>query len=245
MVDYAQRILSADASNVDDKLVLVGNSIGGFTVTAAAAMMEKDLGYKNRLGLVLLNSAGRLLDRPGLSHTPESDLFLPYQGPNNFILGSVGKLIFSLLQPRIKNLCEWLYPTNPKAVRLNRVDVNILRDSKDPGATGVIASGGKLPTPRPVSDLFREYTGPVLVIQGVLDPLNDAKARAEQFRLVREGVDVDLLELGHCPMDEGPDLVSSSIISWSRKLGIVGIEGAAGRPGVIAKHQESAKLGGE
>lgn len=219
VVDYAKRIL--DNCSEDESLVLVGNSIGGFTVTAAVAFMEKELGYKNRLGLVLCNSAGRLLDEPGLSNTSEEELFLPYSGPNNFILGGFGKVIFSVLQPQITGLCEWLYPSNPSAVRAQNVDVNILRDSNDPGAAGVIASGGKLPTPRPVNDLFREYTGPVLIAQGALDPLNDAKSRARQFGLVRENVSVDLLQLGHCPMDEGPEQVGSSIKKWSIARGIM------------------------
>ena len=220
VVDYAKRILDS-CNEEDEKLILVGNSIGGFTVTAAAAAMEKEMGYGGRLGLVLCNSAGRLLEEPGLSNTPEEELFLPYSGPNNFILGGFGKVIFGVLQPRITGLCEWLYPSNPSAVTKQNVDVNILRDSNDPGAAGVIASGGKLPTPRPVNDLFREYSGPVLVAQGALDPLNDAKSRAEQFKLVREGVSVDLLQLGHCPMDEGPEQVGNSIKKWSEAQGIL------------------------
>ena len=130
-------------------------------------------------------------------------------------------MIFSVLQPQIKGLCEWLYPSNPSAVRSNNVDLNILRDSNDPGAAGVIASGGKLPTPRPVNDLFREFTGPVLISQGALDPLNDAISRAGQFKLVRDGVSVDLLQLGHCPMDEGPEQVGNSIKKWSKAQGIL------------------------
>ena len=63
---------------------------------------------------------------------------------------------------------------------------------------------GKLPRPRPMNDLFREYTGPVLIAQGALDPLNDAKSRAKQFEAIRSGVTVDLMQLGHCPMDEAP-----------------------------------------
>lgn len=98
--------------------------------------------------------------------------------------------------------------------------VNILRDSNDPGATDVIAAGGKLPTPRPMNDILREFKGPVLIAQGALDPLNDAKKRAEQFKNIRQGVSVDLLQLGHCPMDERPDLVARSIMTWAAAEGL-------------------------
>jgi hypothetical protein len=46
-----------------------------------------------------------------------------------------------------------------------------------------------------------------LIAQGALDPLNDAKARAKSFANIRNDIDVSLLELGHCPMDENPTLV--------------------------------------
>lgn len=72
-----------------------------------------------------------------------------------------------------------------------------------------------------MNDLFREFTGPVLVAQGTLDPLNDAKGRAMLFQRIREGISVDLLQLGHCPMDEDPALVASSIKKWFNCLTLI------------------------
>lgn len=77
---------------------------------------------------------------------------------------------------------------------------------------------GKLPSPRTVNELFAEYTGPVLMAQGALDPLNDAPARAYAYQTVRSNVEVDLLPLGHCPMDEDGEAVARSIQSWFKKL---------------------------
>ena len=114
--------------------------------------------------------------------------------------------MFSVLQPRIEQMLVWLYPSNPSVVKTGLAG-GILRDSQDPGASDVIAAGGKLPTPRPMNDIFREYTGPVLIAQGALDPLNDAKSRANIFKGIRKGVTLDLLPLGHCPMDENPKMV--------------------------------------
>jgi pimeloyl-ACP methyl ester carboxylesterase len=73
------------------------------------------------------------------------------------------------------------------------------RDSKDPGALGVFASGGRLPPPRPANELLRKFNGPVLVAQGALDPLNDAKGRAELLRTCYDKTVVRLIEAGHCP----------------------------------------------
>jgi pimeloyl-ACP methyl ester carboxylesterase len=92
---------------------------------------------------------------------------------------------------------------------------NILRDSCDPGAADVIASGAKLPPPATMNSLLDVYRGPVLLAQGALDPLNDAVARAGAFRNVRAGVSVELLPLGHCPFDEDGPLVGDAVVRWA------------------------------
>jgi len=59
-----------------------------------------------------------------------------------------------------------------------------------------------------MNSLLHTYTGPVLICQGVLDPLNDASTRADMFAAIRSNVAVDKLQLGHCPMDENATMVS-------------------------------------
>ena len=66
-----------------------------------------------------------------------------YQGPSSELLRLFGRLVFSLLQPRITTTCEWLYPSNKDHVTRSGLASNIYRDSCDPGASDVIASGGK------------------------------------------------------------------------------------------------------
>lgn len=67
-------------------------------------------------------------------------------------------------------------------------------------------------------------TGPILIAQGALDPLNDARSRAASFAQIRSGIKTDLLELGHCPMDEDPTTVSYYTVipcyclTWMSKL---------------------------
>lgn len=95
-------------------------------------------------------------------------------------------------------ICRNLYKKRPEQVD-DRLVYNIVRDSKDPGALGVFASGGRLPPPRPANELLRKFNGPVLVAQGALDPLNDAKGRAELLRTCYDKTVVRLIEAGHCP----------------------------------------------
>ena len=139
------------------------------------------------------------------------------------------------LRPRIQSICKNIYPTNPAAVD-DILCGDILRDSLDPGAINVMISGSKLPPPRTANELlgadfgssknrstkstFRSkynegtFGGPVLVAQGLLDPLNDAKGRAKMFRELRDGIKVDPINAGHCPHDELEVDVAKSISRW-------------------------------
>ncbi|CAJ1959022.1 unnamed protein product [Cylindrotheca closterium] len=139
-----------------------------------------------------------------------------------------GTGLLAYLRPQIREICIKLYPTNPGAVDIFLCE-NILRDSLDPGAINVMISGSKLPTPRTYNEVIAAdfgqasdtetlkestFIGPILVAQGILDPLNDAKGRAEALKKLRSGITVDPLQAGHCPHDEVPDQVANSIATW-------------------------------
>jgi pimeloyl-ACP methyl ester carboxylesterase len=92
-------------------------------------------------------------------------------------------------------------------------------------------SGSKLPTPRTYNEVIAAdfgqsydsslpeatFRGPILLAQGILDPLNDAKGRAEQLGSLRDGVKIVPLQGGHCPHDEIPEAVASSISEWMQE----------------------------
>ena len=134
------------------------------------------------------------------------------------------------MRPRIQSICVNLYPTNPGAVDSDLCD-NIKRDSLDPGAVNVMISGSKLPTPRTYNEVIAadfgqskdstllesQFKGPILVAQGVLDPLNDAKGRAEMLGDLRQGVKAVQLQGGHCPHDEIPEEVAQTISDWLKE----------------------------
>jgi len=44
------------------------------------------------------------------------------------------------------------------------------------------------------------YGGPCMVLQGAMDPLNDAKARAASLEAACANVEVQLINGGHCPV---------------------------------------------
>lgn len=186
-------------------------------------------------GLVLMNSAGPVQTRseiqdtggPSVAQTTVLDELPACQPPPRTVGRAFGNLLLQFLRPRIQSICVNLYPTNPAAVD-DHLCENILRDSFDPGAIAVMMAGSKLPKPRTANEMLAadfgsskigrvkesQFTGPVLIAQGILDPLNDAKDRMHRYGALRQGITMDPIEAGHCPHDEVPELVARSIAKW-------------------------------
>jgi pimeloyl-ACP methyl ester carboxylesterase len=185
-------------------------------------------------GLVLMNSAGPIQTRseiqdgePSVAQITILDELPACQPPPRPVSRVFGNILLQYLRPRIQSICVNLYPTNPAAVD-DHLCENILRDSFDPGAIAVMMAGSKLPKPRTANELLaadfgssndgrikeNQFTGPVLIAQGILDPLNDAKDRMQRYGALRQGITMDPIEAGHCPHDEVPDLVARSIANW-------------------------------
>jgi pimeloyl-ACP methyl ester carboxylesterase len=55
------------------------------------------------------------------------------------------------------------------------------------------------------------YRGPVLILQGVLDPLNKAQERADVLEQRIDRARKVCIDAGHCPHDEVPELVNEAI----------------------------------
>ena len=80
----------------------------------------------------------------------------PYSAPPNLALAVLGTGLFAFLQGRIAATCRNVYPVNPGIVDEGLAE-NILRDSCDPGAVGVIAAGGKLPFSRSANEMLGKF----------------------------------------------------------------------------------------
>jgi hypothetical protein len=75
------------------------NFPGGFIITSAAAALSKE--GINCHGLVLFNSAGKIIDGAGLTPN-EEPLFKTYEGPRSSILRAFGTFFISVLRPSVK-----------------------------------------------------------------------------------------------------------------------------------------------
>jgi len=219
-------------------VVLAGNSIGGGLAAGVAA----NLGDASCKGLVLCNTAGVILDRNQLDTAANEaltvaertlnvlktndDAALPAFEPppgGQVLLDAFGAVIIDVLAPQIPTLLKRYYPINPDNAD-DALAAAILRDARDPGAANVIGSGAKLPPQRSLNEAFATFTGPILVPQGEFDNVSGperARSRAEQLATLRDGITVRLLESGHCPHDETPDVVAAEILRWLDAEGLL------------------------
>ncbi|KAI2504705.1 hypothetical protein MHU86_9722 [Fragilaria crotonensis] len=213
------------------------------SVTGEGAFSSLGAPGSNRCsGLTLFNTAGKIQTQEEIMAVQESgDDFVtvaqltaqdglsackPAPRPIARIFGN-GLLAY--LRPNIQQICKNVYPINPDAAD-EQLCRNILRDSLDPGAVNVMISGSKLPIPRTANEILGAdigsgsdeiegiFRGPVLVAQGMLDPLNDAKGRAAMLGSLREGITVAAINGGHCPHDEVPRESMGALVQWARQI---------------------------
>ncbi|CAI5462420.1 unnamed protein product [Closterium sp. Yama58-4] len=216
---------------VGEPVVLGGNSIGGYTVSSVAAQWPALVS-----SLVLFNSAGRIdpdipipttststsssdssnSSGPSSSSLPSSPPDGPLsKGPPKPVAWLLSRALFLYLRFNTGPILKRCYPVRPE-----RADDWLLgeisRAATDPGAVEVVESAFYLPKPEPLNSLLIRYGGPVLVLQGSLDPLNDAVARANLITATCPGVALKLLKAGHCPHDEVPEQVAYHMDQWAR-----------------------------
>eukprot|EP00898_Chlorokybus_atmophyticus_P003492 jgi/Chlat1/4143/Chrsp27S04228 len=200
---------------VGGPVTIVGNSIGGFMSACLAADCPELV-----QSVVLLNSAGPIV--PGYAPPGGATLAPVHVTPRKPMIPkpmvmAITTGLFRYLEKRIEQTLRRCYPVNPAAVDDFLIE-EIFRAACDAGAVGVFASVFYLPQPRPLNFLLDACGKPVLILQGRLDPLNDAGGRAKALAKVCRRVTVHLLDAGHCPHDEIPDVVNAKICEWLSQL---------------------------
>ena len=218
---------AANDATLDDNAVSGSGSPGTGKCTGAILMNPAGvIRSKEEIEKVVEGNTDNLLIE-SVAQMTVTDCLPPCKPLPRPVARAFGTGLLSYLRPRIQSICKNLYPTNPGAVD-EALCSNILRDSLDPGAINVMISGSKLPPSRPYNELLAadfgqgndpsikesQFRGPVLMPQGVLDPLNDANGRAEMLGTLRQGITIDKLQGGHCVHDEIPEATAESIRKW-------------------------------
>ncbi len=222
---WKEQIVAYVKERIGKPTVIVGNSLGGYAALAAGAALESQCA-----GVVLLNAAGYFSDEK-LSSEPKKfssriqkiiaagisrDFLVKW-----LIYPIIQRLIFeNLRRPNvIRSTLKQVYidPTNVDDYLIE----SIRRPSLDQGAFKVFqkvfqARGLK---GKPIDELFQDLKAPLLLLWGNSDPwLRDPKAKQEKFRFYAQKASLEvtevLLNAGHCPHDEVPDLVNKEILNW-------------------------------
>ncbi|KAF6257981.1 Alpha/Beta hydrolase protein [Scenedesmus sp. NREL 46B-D3] len=253
---------------VGSPAVLAGNSIGGFISASAAADYPSLVA-----GLALLNSAGsesrrggHRMKRTSVQAVPATSSLKPTRRwpvtpgftaadaaaaeqqtkkpPNPMVVRLTTAALMFYLQSSIAKQLKWLYPTNPANADA-WLEQEIYRAACDSRSADVFASVFYLPKPRPLNYLVNElWRGPTAVIQGVLDPLNDAQARSDL--LVAQCAPVGLrawnIQAGHCPHDEQPEAVNAALLEFVEEMVMPGMQrsGSSGSSGSSSRAELAA-----
>ncbi|NEO26308.1 MAG: alpha/beta fold hydrolase, partial [Kamptonema sp. SIO4C4] len=199
---------------VQQPVILVGNSLGGYASLCVAAQ-----GEAFAAGLVLLNSAGPFTE-------PETEKVQSHpikqmirQGMRSLLLQPwVSYFLFqSMRRPRkIRQTLEKVYLD--KSAVTDRLVAEIHRPSCDQGALQVFMSVFKSPQGEKNDVLLQQLTCPLLTIWGEGDPWMNCRDRAAKFRQYYPTLSEHFLQAGHCPHDEVPTQVNQLLRQWVQSI---------------------------
>ena len=190
--------------------VLVGNSLGGFAALAAGAALQEQAA-----GVVLINAAGPFADE---QQQPQGGWgAIARRTVASALLSSppLQRLLFENLRrpATIRRTLRQVYIDKTNVDE--QLVESIRRPSLDPGAFGVFRTVFDIPKGEPLDALFAELACPLLLLWGIRDPwINAAGRRAAFQRHAPAATSEVVLEAGHCPHDEVPELVNQAMLEW-------------------------------
>lgn len=206
---WQQQLYDFWAEHIQQPTVFVGNSIGGLLCLMLLADHPE-----TAAGGILLNCAG------GLNHRPDE-----LNPPLRLIMGMFNRLVQSSLvggfmfnqirqKTRIRNTLRQVY-CNPETITDELVEL-LYAPSCDPGAQQVFASVLSAPPGPSPTELLPKVQAPLLVLWGEADPWTPiAGAAIYQTHAKSHDLEfVSILNTGHCPHDENPDVVNSLMLDW-------------------------------
>jgi pimeloyl-ACP methyl ester carboxylesterase len=190
--------------------VLVGNSLGGFAALAAGAALQDEAA-----GVVLINAAGPFSDEQ--QQQPGGWGAIARRTVASALLSSppLQRLLFENLRrpATIRRTLRQVYIDKTNVDE--QLVESIRRPSLDPGAFGVFRTVFDIPKGEPLDALFAELACPLFLLWGIRDPWINASGRRAAFqRHAPAATSEVVLEAGHCPHDEVPELVNRALLEW-------------------------------
>ena len=208
---WKDQVISYVKEIIKKPTIIVGNSLGGYAALAAGVALQE-----LSAGVILLNAAGYFSEE---KKRIKNMLQTSIETVAGIILKNIvmQRLIFeNMRQPRtIKKTLNQVY-MNTKNVDEFLVE-SIRKPSLDEGAFNVFRSvfNPSGPQGEPLDKLFSNLEAPLLLLWGNKDPwMNTPKKRELYKKYTPKNTTEKVLEAGHCPHDEIPELVNQHIIDW-------------------------------
>jgi pimeloyl-ACP methyl ester carboxylesterase len=211
MDSWGQQIVDFIQAHIDGPVHLIGNSIGGVVALNAARLLEERNTPARQI--ILIDCAQRTLDDKRLLEQPRiKRWFRP------ILKGLVQQrwLTSRLFQAlatagTIRTVLQRAYPSGHNSDE-QLVDL-LLKPAQEANAAEAFRGFINLFDDRIAPHLLADLQTPVAILHGALDPWEKSNEAAAwlnfpcvtSFRIL-EG-------LGHCPHDEGPDVVNPLLIS--------------------------------
>ncbi|KAJ7295472.1 hypothetical protein O6H91_06G029300 [Diphasiastrum complanatum] len=212
VADFVQEIVAKPA-------VLVGNSIGGFTVLLTAAAFPQLTS-----GLVLLNASGQFevpdeQKKPVIQETALQRLVITPL----ITWARRWAILFTFWQAkqpsRIRSVLNNVY------VDRTNVDDNLVQSivtpAQEPNAAEVyyrmMTQFLSRPSDITLNKLLAELSCPLMLLWGDLDPWMGA-TKAEKIKQLYDKTLLVRLQAGHCPHDEAPKEANQALVDWISSL---------------------------
>mmetsp|Transcript_14991 Transcript_14991/g.17975 ORF Transcript_14991/g.17975 Transcript_14991/m.17975 type:complete len:428 (-) Transcript_14991:141-1424(-) len=230
---WASQVADFVKDVIQEKTVLVGNSIGAVTSLATASIYP-DLVQ----GLVMVNAAGRFGDMdadvtgeqkpasPSSSSSPSMTTTEEKEGSGG-VLESIQETFKDIIAAGIFYSTRFRIPLILKNVYLDpeQVDDDLVKSittpALDPNALGTFQSlyrapfRGKLTVNDMMASLPQDMK--VLLLWGQQDPWMQPEKAHQIMRICdKRGLECDYVPLaaGHCPQDDNPEDLNESLMRW-------------------------------
>lgn len=207
---WSEQLLDFLDAHSPGPIQLVGNSIGGVVALNTARLLERR-GQAARQ-VILIDCAQRTLDDKQLAQQPLlSQWFRPALKAlvrQRWLTSRLFKTVTNV--GAIRRVLKQAYPSGAN-VDAQLIDL-LLQPALAPNAEEAFRGFINLFNDHLAPQLLAELQTPVALIHGALDPWERVSeaARWREFCCVRS---LDVVEgLGHCPHDEGPDIVNPILL---------------------------------
>lgn len=202
LVDFCQQVIGEPA-------IIIANSIGCIVALQAAVLQPEAI-----RGIAMLNCSLRLLHerkRVQLSWFRQvGSVWLQ----NILAYKPLGYFFFRQLA-QAKTLRKILLQAygRPSSVTDELVEL-LLAPAREPGAADVFLAFIRYSTGPLAEDLLPQIQCPVQIFWGTVDPWEPLALGRELANYPAVQGFTELPGLGHCPMDDGPELVNPSLQTW-------------------------------